>query len=108
MAKATNLTRKKHDKPSAKIDEDGRHLFGVANWVHIHLKPTSMCGINVVGGGGGNLFFHWEYESSCGSLQKIKKDESSCGDNSMLDKPRTMAIKMAAFTHIYTFLHIPV
>ena len=25
----------------------------LANWVHIHLKPTSMCGINVVGGGGG-------------------------------------------------------
>ena len=23
------------------------------HWVHIHLKPTSMCGINVVGGGGG-------------------------------------------------------
>ena len=31
----------------------GAILFGVANWVHIHLKPTSMCGINVVGGGGG-------------------------------------------------------
>ena len=27
MAKATNLTRKKHDKPSAKIDEDGRHFI---------------------------------------------------------------------------------
>ena len=53
MAKATNLTRKKHDKSSAKIDEDGAILFGVANWVHIHLEPTSTCGINVVGGGGG-------------------------------------------------------
>ena len=31
----------------------GAILFGVANWVHIHLKPTSMCGINAVGGGGG-------------------------------------------------------
>ena len=25
--------------------------------VHIHLKPTSMCGINVVGGGGGGVGF---------------------------------------------------
>ena len=33
----------------------GAILFGVANWVHIHLKPTSMCGINFVGGGGGGL-----------------------------------------------------
>ena len=23
------------------------------NTAHIHLKPTSMCGVNVVGGGGG-------------------------------------------------------
>ena len=33
----------------------GAILFGVAKRVHIHLKPTSMCGIVavVVGGGGG-------------------------------------------------------
>ena len=38
----------------------GAILFGVANWVHIHLKPTSMCGINVVGGGGGGYPKHVE------------------------------------------------
>ena len=39
--------------PSQSSTKTGAILFGVANWVHIHLKPTSMCGINVVGGGGG-------------------------------------------------------
>ena len=29
------------------------NLFWVGNWVHIHLKPTSMCGIQLGGGGGG-------------------------------------------------------
>ena len=63
MAKAANLTRKKHAKPSAKIDEDGAILFSVANIVHIHWKPTSMCGIDVAvcvwGGGGGGLNGAW-------------------------------------------------
>ena len=52
MVKVTNLTRKKHDKPSAKIDEDGRHFI----WRHqlgSHSLET-VCGINVVGGGGGS------------------------------------------------------
>ena len=31
----------------------GAILFGVANRVHIHLKPTSMCGVSGGGGGGG-------------------------------------------------------
>ena len=39
--------------PAQRSTKTGAILFGVANWVHIHLKPTSMCGINVVGGGGG-------------------------------------------------------
>ena len=30
-------------------------FFGVAHRVHIHLKPTSMCGIVVVLGGGGDV-----------------------------------------------------
>ena len=52
-AKATNLTKKKHYKSGAKID-DWCHFFGVAyRPAHIHLKPTSMCDIVVVGGGGG-------------------------------------------------------
>ena len=41
--------------PSQSSTKTGAILFGVANWVHIHLKPTSMCGINVVGGGGGGF-----------------------------------------------------
>ena len=52
MAKATNLTRKKHDKPSAKIDKDGRHFIWSRQLGSHSLEPTSMCGINVVGGGG--------------------------------------------------------
>ena len=39
--------------PAQRSTKTGAISFGVANWVHIHLKPTSMCGINVVGGGGG-------------------------------------------------------
>ena len=39
--------------PAPKSRKTGAILFGVANWVHIHLKPTSMCGINVLRGGGG-------------------------------------------------------
>ena len=39
--------------PAQRSTTTGAILFGVANRVHIHLKPTSMCGINVVGGGGG-------------------------------------------------------
>ena len=43
--------------PAQRSTKTGAILFGVANWVHIHLKPTSMCGINVVGGGGGGHFY---------------------------------------------------
>ena len=39
--------------PAQRSTKTGAILFGVAYWVHIHLKPTSMCGINFVGGGGG-------------------------------------------------------
>ena len=52
MAKATNLMKKEQNKPSAKI-VDGRCHFIVTNVVHIHLKPASICGIDVVGGGDG-------------------------------------------------------
>ena len=38
--------------PAQRSTKMGAILFGVAYWVHIHLKPTSMCGINFVGGGG--------------------------------------------------------
>ena len=41
--------------PAQRSTKTGAILFGVANWVHIHLKPTSMCGINVVGGGGATM-----------------------------------------------------
>ena len=40
--------------PAQRSTKPGAILFGVAYWVHIHLKPTSMCGINFVGGGGGS------------------------------------------------------
>ena len=46
--------------PAQRSTKTGAILFGVANWVHIHLKPTSMCGINVVGGGGGGSFATFE------------------------------------------------
>ena len=39
--------------PAQRSTKTGAILFGVAYWVHIHLKPTSMCGINFVGGLGG-------------------------------------------------------
>ena len=39
--------------PAQRSTKTGAILFGVAYWVHIPLKPTSMCGINFVGGGGG-------------------------------------------------------
>ena len=39
--------------PAQRSTKTGAILFGVAYWVHIHLKPTSMRGINFVGGGGG-------------------------------------------------------
>ena len=45
--------------PAQRSTKTGAILFGVAYWVHIHLKPTSMCGINFVGGGGG--FVHRQH-----------------------------------------------
>ena len=56
MVKATNLTRKMHNKTSAtqRSTTTGAILIGVANRVHndIHSKLTSMCGIVVVGAAG--------------------------------------------------------
>ena len=39
--------------PAQRSTTAGAILFGVADRVHIHLKPTSMCGINVATGKGG-------------------------------------------------------
>ena len=47
--------------PVQRSTKTGAILFGVANWVHIHLKPTSMCGINFVLGGGGGVYRPFEY-----------------------------------------------
>ena len=53
MAKATNLTRKKHDKPSAKIDEDGRPVYLESPVGFTFTWNRPLCAVLMLLGGGG-------------------------------------------------------
>ena len=102
--------RKTHCNAAQRSTTAGSNLFGVANKVHIRLKPTSTCGIVVVlGGGGGHTNWLWAiYETVyCHTRHCIFRTDANqvggCLQSMILSAERVSALMLSSTLRKFDF-----